>query len=138
MKKLSSLIIPIFVLTGCQAKAKPVVQHNYHEIKDRRINWEDIFSQEESDYLVYFYSEHCGYCSSIKNEVISYYLKTDKVMYFVCTDLGATFGPQSNLVGIDNVTNFYIFGTPFLVRIMEFKVLEYYVGASSILEFINN
>ena len=138
MKKLSSLIIPIFVLTGCKAQSKQPVKHNYHEIKDSKIDWVDVFNQIEDDYLVYFYSERCGHCNSIKNEVISYYLKTDKSMYFVCTDLDAVFGSQSNIVGVDNIDDFYIFGTPFLIRMLEFKVSEYYIGANAILEFINN
>lgn len=138
MKKLTSLILPVFVLTGCQANPKPEVKHNYHEIKDHLIAWEDVFNQEEHNYLVYFYSERCGHCNSIKNDIISYYLTTDETMYFVCTDIDAVFGNQTDLTGVNNISDFYIFGTPFLARLVEHTISNYYVGATAISNFINN
>ena len=138
MKNLTSLILPVFVLTGCQANPKPEVKHNYYEIKDSLIPWDHVFAQSENNYLVYFYSERCGHCNSIKNEVISYYLTTEETMYFVCTDIDAVFGSQTDLTGINNITDFYIFGTPFLARLVEHAISIYYVGASAILDFIHN
>ena len=138
MKKLTSLIIPVFLITGCEPSQAIKVEHNYHEIKDHLIPWEDVFSQEEHDYLVYFYSERCGHCNSIKNDVISYYLTTEETMYFVCTDIDAVFGSQSDLTGIDNITDFYIFVIPFLARLVEYAISKYYVGSSAILDYIHN
>ena len=138
MKKLTSLILPVFILTGCQPNQKTEVKHNYHEIKDSLIPWSDVFNQPEHNYLVYFYSERCGHCNSIKNQVISYYLTTDESMYFVCTDIDAVFGSQSDLTGVDNITDFYIFGTPFLVRLVEYAVSMYYVGATAISNYFDN
>ena len=138
MKNLTSLILPVFVLTGCQPAQKQPIKHNYHEVKNSLIPWSDVFDQNETDYLVYFYSERCGHCNSIKNDVISYYLTTDRIMYFVCTDIEAMFGNPKDLIGINSISEFYIFGTPFLVRLIEYAVSEYYVGANSILNYINN
>ena len=59
-------------------------------------------------------------------------------MYFVCTDIDAVFGSQTDLTGINNITDFYIFGTPFLARLVEHAISIYYVGASAILDFIHN
>ena len=139
MKKLSCLAIPLLLLTGCTNNTKPKkVVYNYHEIRDNLIDWVDVFNQIEHFYLVYFYSERCGHCNSIKSDVISYYLKNIKRMYFVCTDIDAVFGSQSDLIGINNITEFHIFGTPFLIRLVEHKISNYYVGASAILDFIHN
>ena len=137
MKKLVSLIIPIFVLTGCRGREQKEITHNYHEIKSKLIDWFDVFEQEEHNYIIYFYSENCGHCNSIKNEVISYYLETTENMYFVCTDLDVVFG-SGNVIGINNIDDFFILGTPFLVKILEYVVSEYYAGTNAILEFINN
>ena len=137
MNKLTSLVIPLLLLTGCNnTKKHEPESHNYHEIRNNLIDWVDIFNQPERDYVVYFYSERCGHCNSIKNEIISYYQTTDKKMYFVCTDYDAIFGPQTDLRGIDNIEDFYIFGTPFLIRLQEYTLTEYYAGTAAILNYI--
>ena len=136
MKKLISLVVPLMLLVGCNNIKKAEVKHNYHEIKSDLIDWIDVFEQEEADYLVYFYSERCGHCNSIKNDIINYYLTTSNRMYFVCSDYDAVYGPQKDLRGVNNIDDFYIFGTPFLVRIQNYTVSEYYAGTTAILNFI--
>ena len=136
MKKLNSLVIPLLLLTGCSGNQKKPIQHNYHETRDSLISWQDVFNQPEHDYLVYFYSERCGHCNEIKNQVISYYLSTSNKMYFVCTDLDAVFGQQGDLIGVNNIDDFYIFGTPFLIEIHEHTIMNYYAGTKAILHFM--
>ena len=139
MNKLTSLVIPLLLLVGCSnAKKQEPENHNYHEIRNNLIDWVDVFNQLEHDYIVYFYSERCGHCNSNKNDIISYYLTTDNKMYFVCTDLDAIFGSQKDLRGIDNIDDFYIFGTPFLIRLQEYVVSEYYAGTNAILNYIKH
>ena len=137
MKKIICLALPLLLITGCKADNKQEPFHNYHEIRDHLISWENIFSVNSNDYLVYFYSERCGHCNEIKSTVIDYYLHTEKDMYFVCTDLDVVFGNPSDITGVDNIEDFYIFGTPFLTRIYQFKVKEYYAGTKSILSYLN-
>ena len=136
MKKLISLVVPLMLLVGCSNTQKKIESHNYHEIKNDLIDWGDIFEQQEKDYLVYFYSERCGHCNSIKNDIISYYQTTTNKLYFVCTDYDVIYGPQKDLKGIDNIDDFYIFGTPFLVRIQNYIVSEYYAGTTAILNYL--
>ena len=137
MKRYTSLIIPLLLICGCQSK-NTEEEHNYHEIKNRLISWDYIFEQEEDDYLVYFYSERCGHCNEIKQEILKFYLAEYTPMYFVCTDYDAIFGPKSDLVGVDNIDDFYIFGTPFLARLHNHIVTNYYVGVSEIRSFISS
>ena len=136
MKKLTSLILPLLLLCGCTAKETKIEQHNYNEIFDRLIPWDYIFEQEENDYLVYFYSERCGYCNEIKQDILQFYLKEIIPMYFVCTDYDVVIGPRSDLTGIDNIDDFFIFGTPFLTRLIENRVANYYAGVSEIRNYI--
>ena len=35
-------------------------------------NYQQIQSQDESEYFVYYYSETCGYCQQIKNRVMAF------------------------------------------------------------------
>ena len=110
--------------------------HFFSLFSNHVFDWINVFEQEEADYLVYFYSERCGHCNSIKNDIINYYLTTSNRMYFVCTDYDAIYGPQKDLRGVNNIDDFYIFGTPFLVRIQNYTVSEYYAGTTAILNFI--
>ena len=137
MKKIISLIAPLLVLCSCQTAKTKTVSHNYDDTKDSLITWRSIFTQDPDDYLVYFYSESCGHCNKIKQEVISFYLKDLIDMYFVCTDFDAVYGTQKDLTGVDSLDDFYIFGTPFLSRITDHKVSEYYLGTNAIKNYIN-
>lgn len=138
MKSKIICLLTSLCLLGCKSEKTKEENHNYHEIKSCLLNWSDVFNQSETDYLVYFYSERCGHCNEIKNEIISYYYSTDNKLYFVCTDIDSVIGPVKDLTGIDNIDDFYIFGTPFLIRIYEFMVKEYYAGTKAILNFIDN
>ena len=137
MKFLFLLLIPLVLISGCQRPAETKIDHNYHETKNDLIFWDNVFAQEQDDYLVYFYSESCGHCNEIKQDVITFYLKELIDMYFVCTDIDAVFGPTKNLIGVNTIDDFYIFGTPFLTRIKEHAVSEYYVGSNAIRNYIN-
>lgn len=137
MKKINSLVIPLLLITGCTANQSKSIKHNYHETKEALITWSDVFNQPEHDYLVYFYSERCGHCNEIKNQVIDYYLSSINAMYFVCTDIEAVFGQQGEIIGVSNIEEFYILGTPFLIEIHEYVVMNYYAGTRAILDFIN-
>lgn len=136
MPKFKTLLFLTLIFTSCNQEIEPV-KHNYLEIKDSLIPWSDVFIQEENSYYVYFYSELCGHCSDIKQDVISFYLKEEYVLYFVCTDYEKVIGPKKDLTGINNTDDFYIFGTPFMVLIEDHIVSEYYAGSGEILELIS-
>ena len=139
MKKYACTLLMTTVLNGCNPKVSELTDElDYCLVSDVTIAWNDVFNQFEADYLVYFYSEICGHCREIKNEIIAFYQSRCWAMYFVCTDEYAVFGPRSDLKGIDNINDFYIFGTPFLCEIKNYVVGDYYVGVNSIREFINN
>ena len=86
MKKL--ILLSMALLTSCSTgvvEEVPTVivpEYDYSITKDDQIKWNDLFSQKEERYLVYFYSEYCGYCKSIKQEVLSYYLSAPKSKKF--------------------------------------------------------
>lgn len=136
MRLIRKLIIPLLILCSCSNQVEAKL-HNYDEIKDHLISWNEVFKQNEDDYLVYFYSETCGHCKELKQEIISFYLKDITLMYFVCTDIEAKYGPRANLLGIDNITDFYIFGTPFLLRLTNHIVSSYYVGKEEVNGYIS-
>ena len=136
MSKPLSLLAFGLIVSSCSSSIE-VSFHNYHEIKERIINWYQVFNQKEDYYLIYYYSERCGYCNDIKQEVLDYYFKSITTMYFVCTDYEIGTGPAKDLIGINNIDDFYIFGTPFMTEIKEGAIYNYYAGKEEILGFIS-
>ncbi|MBO6280435.1 MAG: hypothetical protein J6M95_02515 [Bacilli bacterium] len=136
MKKFLSLLL-VFI-TGCAPVSKTSSQINYdYEDVGTHISWSDVFNQEDKTYLVYFYSLTCGYCKEIKQEILLFYFSTDEKMYFVETSTEAVFKKGNNLIGMKNIDDFYIFGTPFLIKIINGALSEYYSGIAQILDYIN-
>ena len=134
MKKVILLLCSLLVSCGSSHK-EAVVEYDYSDVSTH-IDWYDSFVQEEDDYLVYYYSETCSHCNSIKQQVIRYYLSEKEPMYFVNTNLNSKFGPVKELSGINDIDSFYIFGTPFLLRVKEHMVSDYYPGTKKILEYL--
>lgn len=101
------------------------------------IDWIDVFSQAEDLYLVYFYSLTCGHCKEIKQEVLSYYFSSNETIYFVQADENTVYGSSGELIGVSDVSNLFIYGTPFLIKLENHVIVEYYGGEKEIREYIN-
>lgn len=143
MKKL--ILLSMTLLTSCSAgvvEEVPTVivpEYDYSITKDDQIKWNDLFSQKEERYLVYFYSEYCGYCKSIKQEVLSYYLLNKEKMYFLdAIKEDAVFkSPANDIIGLTSIDNFHIAGTPMIVEFIELTVTNLYVGCDNIRLYFN-
>ena len=136
MRILNLLFLSLVSICSCSDSKTPIA-HNYHEIKNHLISWGDIFAQDSDDYYVYFYSERCGHCKEIKQDVISLYLTYRFDFYFVCTDIKAVFGSPIDLIGIDDIDDFYIFGIPFLIHLVEHQLSEYHQGSKEVKDCIS-
>ena len=135
MKKIIFTLCLMLVACG-QNLSTQATNYDYSDVESH-IDWYDSFKQEEDDYLVYYYSPTCSHCNSIKQEVISYYLSEKESLFFVNTQLNSKFGPTKELTGICDIESFYIFGTPFLIRVKDFRVADYYPGVTKILDYLN-
>ena len=134
MKKMILTLLSV-PLISCVQTANNTIIEDYSDV-ETSISWYEVFSFN-GEYLVYFYSEHCAHCKEIKNEVLYYYSKHIETMYFVCTDEYAVFSKGDNLIGMTSIDDFYILGTPFLIRIYEKELVNYYAGSSKIAEYID-
>ena len=143
MKKLFIVTVLTFILMSCSAQPsekekeeKPTL--DYDLIEDRIIEWDDVFKQEENAYLVYFYSETCGHCKAIKQDVLTYYLKNEEIMYFVKNpDKDEYFAPTSyKIIGISTIEDLRIYGVPGLLEIVEHEILNYHFGEKQILDYL--
>ena len=133
------------ILIGCSEpieNTKTVVineEYDYSITKKRQITWTEVLSKSQSRYVVYFYNEYCGYCSQVKQDILSYYLNSLDEMYFVDTvKEKAVYKPNDGmLIGTKSILDFYIIGTPFLVEITDYTVTNWYAGVDSIRLYIN-
>ena len=139
MNKTILITLP-FLLICCSTPYKSEngepIKYDYDDIPSK-IEWNDIFSQEEKEYKVYFFSRTCAHCSNIKDIFLKYYFSYVENVYISETDENTVFGPLSDLTGIDKIEDFYIFGTPFLVNIKNWTVTYYYSGEKAIREYIS-
>ena len=140
--KTKLLMLSSVILLGCtkQESPKEEIVYDYSLISEEDIiYWDDLFDQKERRYKVYFYSEYCGYCKQIKEEVISYYLSNTEKLYFLNTDENevATKINDETLIGCTNIDHFFINGTPFLVNFDTHVVTNYWKGMTQIRDYIN-
>ena len=141
--KITPLVL--LMIIGCSEPVENVetdvinAEYEYSITENKQIVWNEVLSKSKSRYIVYFYSEYCGYCKQVKQEILSYYLKYVDEMYFVDTvKEKATYKSNDGmLIGTKNITDFYIFGTPFLVEVTDYTVTNWYAGVDSIRLYID-
>ena len=137
--------LALLLLLGCkeplevEEKEYVETEYDYKIVDNRQIAWKDILSKSKDRYVVYFYSEYCGYCKQIKQDILSYYLKDMDEMYFVNTvKEKAVFKSNDGLLtGAKKIEDFYIFGTPFLVEVTDYTITNWYAGVDSIKLYIS-
>ena len=141
MKKLM-LILPILMLSSCSifeftdqsflSSQEVSINHEYDEIVDQKLLWNDIFSVAKPTYFVYFYSLVCQNCNSIKNEIIEYGLANDDI-YFVQDSKEFVFGNDiTKTIGISDISFFFISGFPTLIEIDNAILVNHVVGVNNI------
>lgn len=106
-----------------------------------QINWVDTFKQEEDDYLVFFHSDTCSHCQEIMGDVIAFANSSIKKTYFANIESPEGKMPivkgSEPLLDIDNISDFYIPGTPTLIEIKEGVVIANNPGKDKCLTFLN-
>ncbi len=127
------------LLLACQSERnEPIYELSYDDYLDSSIVYEDMFSQKEDEYFVYIYSKSCSHCEAIKNDVLSF-LKEDIVpVYLLRYTKDIRVNQDIELtIGVSDINDFYIAGTPTLVHIYEHCVLNNVVGEVDVINYIN-
>ena len=141
MKKLM-LVFPILLLSSCSiyesteqsflSSEEVSINHEYDEIVNQKLLWNDIFSVAKPTYFVYFYSLVCQNCNSIKNEIIEYGLANNDI-YFVQDSKEFVFGNDiTKTIGISDISFFFISGFPTLIEIDNAILVNHFVGVNNI------
>lgn len=131
----------LFSLVSCQnndisSEESKASEHDYGEIIDRQIEWNGLFLVGIPQYFVYFYSPTCSHCNQIKNVIIEYALK-DERMYFVKYSDEIRIAPDiENTIGATSVDDVAILGTPSLIEISNSVLKMNIAGTKAILTYL--
>ena len=140
------LIIPFLFLTSCVEQNPNLsfssissvsisleIEHEYSEITDYRINWDEIFNVGKDNYYVYLFSITCSHCSSIKNKIIEFAIN-NKDIYFV-EDCGEIIfkNDVNYTIGLTSTENLAILGFPSLLKITNKILTKNVAGTEKII-----
>ena len=139
MKKLFLLPLMTMFLVSCANENKVVAEeHDYSDVSHLLICWNDIFKIKDRKYFVYIYSETCGHCQEIKQDIISYALNHDS-FYFIKFNSGIPIiNDKNQVIGKDKVEELGIVGTPSMFLIIDHIVEANYVGKKEIIKTLTN
>lgn len=109
------------------------INHEYIEISEFRISWDEIFEMDSTNYYVYLFSRTCSHCSSIKNKIIEYALDNEN-MYFIEDNKDIVFKNDVNYtIGLKSVDDLAILGFPTILKISEKILVKNIAGTDKIL-----
>lgn len=147
MKKkigLGSLVLLVF-LASCSSSTSEQssfsASSGFNIPVEQEIIWTDCLSQEEDDYLVFFFSETCNHCHEIMGDVLAFSAENIIKVYFSDINKGESKIPISrkidDTIGIDDISSFFIAGTPTLIEVFEGTVTANVPGKDDCLSFLN-
>lgn len=138
MRKIIDLfsVFAMIVLCSCSNKSA-IKQLDYSDFISYQIEWKNVFFTAKSHYFVYVYSETCGHCEQIKQQVLNYVDSGNIDTYLVHftkdipvkNDVGETIGSTS-------IENVWILGTPTLLEIEDKVLITNVAGPSRILPLL--
>lgn len=121
---------------------------NKQEYTINKINVDEIYTQEDNEYYVYFYQKNCPYCEDCFEVINEYINNPSELNLYVCDLTNNQEIKRKNQSGqgpdggywVDNVSdykNLWIAGVPSLIKIKE-NDNSYYVtsGRKNILAYI--
>ncbi len=148
MKKILALTSLSFLLSGCSFFSKDnssvnnsgisnEVQHNYNEIKNKKLAWNYLFFDSDTPYYVYCYSLTCSHCNKIKNRVIEHALKNHNFYFYEDSNSTCFSDEIDKTIGINDVKYLVIKGFPSLLKIEEKTLQKNLCGEDKILNELN-
>lgn len=109
-----------------------------YEDFDHISSFYNITDQSEDEYLVYYYSETCGYCNQIKNQVISFATDNNRNIKVYMMDANEAYSTSFPIYDPD--TGDEMTGTPSLITVVDGQIVHMapgYVEVTDTLERID-
>ena len=135
--------ISVMVISSCSSTGESTSNKSafseYELVNEKQIKWADVLSQQEKEYVVFFYSETCSHCHEMMDEIINFATDNIEPTYFL--DVGANTVVIKTAdeieIGVDDIKDFAIQGTPTLVEVVEGRVAAHVGGVDPCLTFMN-
>jgi len=110
------------------------VQYKYSDFENIN-SFYAIQTQEEDEYLVYYYSESCGYCNEIKEDVLNFAHENNAGIKMYLLDAATATG--STLVITDPTSGATMDGTPSLIIVKNGVIVQMSPGYINVLQIID-
>ena len=113
-------------------KAKQEILNTY------QIPWLELLNQRENNYLVFVYSETCGYCHDMLDEIIDFALSDILPTYFINTQNNEVPISSEYVTNISDINALSIRGTPTVIEVKEGVVISNNAGLDECLNYLAN
>ncbi len=127
----------LIAFPSCQKSKQRNSEYDYVDFDHLQIQWKDLFTQEESFYYVYFYSEQCYYCESFKSDFFDY-ISTSKNIFFLLS-----YQPEIPIkkdidmtIGAESLDKMWFGGTPSLIYLENNVVKDNVLGVQNISSYL--
>ena len=127
------------LLAGCTIETHIEEQiYEYEDVEHLSIEWSGLFEVDSDDYYTYIYSETCGHCREIKQDVIKKAMEMKNIFFVPFTKEIPIISDAEAVIGKSDFESLGIIGTPTLFRIQNHMISEHHVGSHDILSTLTN
>ena len=110
---------------------------DYDIVQSQQIRWLDILNQQEENYIVFIYSETCGYCHDMLDEIVDFATERILPTYFVNSSIDRIQISDDYGIGIMDINDLSIKGTPSIIEVNEQMVVANVPGIDQCLSYLN-
>lgn len=146
MDKKVLMLLAIPLLVGCGAEKETdeantvsvpeITTHNYFEVEEYTINWQDAFTITMPDYFVYYYSPTCSHCSEMKDLMIETALDRGNIFFVKSSEKDVIVSDISKSIGATTPEEISILGYPTVVEIKDKILIKNKAGKTQIKELL--
>lgn len=105
-------------------------------IKNKEIPWLEALNQKENHYIIFVYSETCGHCHDMMDEIIDFAKSGILVTYFINTRKNEVPVSREIIENTTDITELSILGTPTILEIESKTVIKNIAGIDKCLTFL--
>ena len=105
-------------------------------IKNQSISWFDALNQKENNYIIFVYSETCGYRHDMMDEIIDFAKSEILVTYFINSQIYKVTISNEIKENIADINQLSILGTPTILEIENKIVVNNIAGIDKCLNFL--
>ena len=147
MRKNKFLLISVAILSGCSLSfnesetqeyfVNEVTHHNYFEVENKAISWDNILNVPLENYYVYFYSPSCSHCADLKDWIIEKCLELDNIFIVKSSEKDVIGKNVTSSIGATSVSNIMILGYPSLIQVVNHVIYKNVAGKTKIQQLLN-